>query len=262
MRVTYRQHNIKDYWTSRWNDVEVDQSMINDKIYPLKYAKKMIKNNNGKILEAGCGNGRILRYFHEQNKEIIGIDFIDSAINNLKRIDPSLKVQVGNITNLNFKDNSFKYILAFGLYHNLEFGLDSSIKETFRVLEPGGSVCASFRADNIQTKIVDWLSERKKNKKKESLKFHKMNLTAKEFRELFEKVGFIVDNVEPAENMPLFYKFSLFRSTKHKVFDENLARTEGYQLSWFGKKCQSILMKFLPNQFCNIYVLIAHKKKI
>jgi len=31
--------------------------MINEKIYPLKYAKQMIKNNNGKILEAGCGNG-------------------------------------------------------------------------------------------------------------------------------------------------------------------------------------------------------------
>ena len=56
--------------------------------------------------------------------------------------------------------------MAFGLYHNLEFGLDSSIKETFRVLEPGGSVCASFRADNIQTKIVDWLTEKKRIEKK------------------------------------------------------------------------------------------------
>ncbi len=94
MRVTYRQRNIKDYWTSRWNDVEIDQYMINEKIYPLKYAKQMIKNNNGKILEAGCGNGWILRYFHEQNKEIIGIDFIESAIKNLKRIDPSLKFRL------------------------------------------------------------------------------------------------------------------------------------------------------------------------
>ena len=262
MRVTYRQHNIKDYWTSRWNDIEVDQPMTNDKIYPLKYAKQTIKNDNGKILEAGCGNGRILRYFHEQNREIIGIDFIESSIKKLKKIDPNLKVQVCDITNLNFKDNSFKYILAFGLYHNLEFGLDSSLKETFRVLEPGGSVCASFRADNIQTKIVDWLTEKKKYKKNETPKFHKINLTAKELRELFEKADFKVDTIKPVENMPLFYKFSLFRSTKHKVFDENLARTEGYQLSWFGKKCQSILMKFFPNKFCNIYVLIAHKKKI
>lgn len=262
MRVTYRQHNIKDYWTSRWNNIQVDQPMINEKIYPLKYAKQIVKNDNGKILEAGCGNGRILRYFHDQKREIIGIDFIESAIKNLKRIDPSLKVEVGNITNLNFKDNSFKYILAFGLYHNLEFGLDKSVKETYRVLEFGGTVCASFRADNIQTKITDWLTKKKNTKKKESLKFHKMNLTAKEFKELFEKAGFKVDAVKPAENMPLFYKFSFFRSDRHKIFDENLARLEGYQLTWFGKILQSILMKFLPNQFCNIYVLIAHKKKI
>ena len=237
--------------------------MTNDQVYPLKYAKQIIKNDNGKILEAGCGAGRILRYFHNQNKNIIGIDFIDRAVTNLKKVDPNLKVEVGNITNLNFKDNSFKYILAFGLYHNLEFGLEKSVKETYRVLEPGGTVCASFRADNIQNKIVDWLANKKTAKiHKMKLKFHKINFTAKEFRELFEKAGFKVHQVEPVENMPLLYKFSFFRSSKHKIFNENLARTEGYKLSSFGKKCQYILMKFFPNQFCNFYVLIAHKIKI
>jgi ubiquinone/menaquinone biosynthesis C-methylase UbiE len=68
---------------------------------------------------------------------------------------------VGDITDLRFENESFKYILAFGLYHNLEHGLDQSIKETYRVLENGGSVCASFRADNIQTKLTDWLTERR-----------------------------------------------------------------------------------------------------
>jgi ubiquinone/menaquinone biosynthesis C-methylase UbiE len=262
MRITYRNHDIKDYWTSRWNDIPSDQSMTNDQIYPLKYAKQIIQDKNGKILEAGCGAGRILRYFHNQNNDIFGIDFIESAITKLKKVDSTLKVEVGNITNLSFKNESFKYILAFGLYHNLEHGLDKSIEETYRVLEPGGSVCASFRADNIQTKIVDWLTERKRKIYKDNklLKFHKMNLTAKEFRKLFEKAKFKVDSIEPVENMPILYKFSSFRASNHKVFDENLARTEGYQLQWFGKICQYILMKFFPNQFCNIYVLIAHKK--
>ena len=262
MRITYRDRGVKDYWTSRWNDIPSDQPMTNDQIYPLKYAKQIIKDENGKILEAGCGAGRILRYFHNQNIDIFGIDFIESAITKLKKIDSTLKVEAGNITNLNFKNESFKYILAFGLYHNLEHGLEKSLEETYRVLEPGGSICASFRADNIQTKIVDWLTERKRKVHKDirSLEFHKMNLTAKEFRKLFEKAKFIVDSIEPVENMPILYKFSFFRASKHKVFDENLARTEGYQLRLFGKICQYILMKILPNQFCNIYVLTAHKK--
>lgn len=61
------------------------------------------------------------------------------------------------------------------------------------------------------------------------------------------------------ENMPLIYKFYLFRAADHKNFDEHKARVEGYQLSGTGKIIQNLLMRFFPNQFCNIYVLIAKR---
>ena len=38
MRITCRNHDIKEYWTSRWSDIPSDQPMTNDQIYPLKYA--------------------------------------------------------------------------------------------------------------------------------------------------------------------------------------------------------------------------------
>lgn len=66
-------------------------------------------------------------------------------------------------------------------------------------------------------------------------------------------------SVGPVENMPILYKFSIFRSAEHKKFDENKARAEGYRLSWFGQRLQNFLMRFFPDQFCNIYVLIASK---
>ena len=59
--------------------------------------------------------------------------------------------------------------------------------------------------------------------------------------------------------MPILYKFSFFRAGSHKSFNENIARSEGYKLSFIGKILQRILMQFLPNQICNIYVLIATK---
>lgn len=86
-----------------------------------------------------------------------------------------------------------------------------------------------------------------------------MNLTRKEFEQLFKRAGFIIDSVYPVENMPILYKFTIFRSSGHKKFDENKARKEGYRLSWFGQRLQKFLMKFFPDQFCNIYVLIARK---
>jgi len=264
MRITYRNHNVEEYWTSRWDDILADQPMENRKVYPLKYAEEMVKYRSAKILEAGCGAGRILRYYHNQGFDIIGIDFIKVAVDKLKEIDSSLKVEVGDITNLRFDDNSFKYVLAFGLYHNLEYGLDQAINETFRVLEFGGSVCASFRADNIQTRLTDWLTERRAKAGNIVMggkhAFHKMNLTRSEFSQAFEKAGFSIDSIAPVENMPILYKFSFFRATNHKQFDENIARVEGYRLSWFGQWVQNILMHFFPDQFCNIYVLVAYKQ--
>jgi len=262
MRITYRYANNKDYWTKRWGDIPADAPMENLDVYPLKYAQMTIKDKAGKILEAGCGAGRVLRYYHDRGYDITGIDFIDVAISKLMNIDPTLKAEVGDIGNLRFPDKSFKYALAFGLYHNLEHGLDKAIMETHRVLEKDGLVCASFRADNIQTRLTDRLADRKARNngaKKQTRAFHKMNLTRSEFEELFTRAGFSIDFVGPVENMPILYKFAFFRSPGHKTFDENKARMEGYRLSWFGQRLQNLLMQYFPDQFCNIYVLIAHK---
>lgn len=98
-----------------------------------------------------------------------------------------------------------------------------------------------------------------KQSKDGPLVFHKLNLSRREFIELFEKSGFIVEEVAPVVNMPILYKFSVFRAAGHKVFNESEARVEGYQLSPFGTLLQRVLMRLFPNQFCNIYVMLARK---
>jgi SAM-dependent methyltransferase len=262
MRVTYRAHGVKEYWTARWEDIPADTPMENAQVYPLKYAEKAVKDKTGRILEAGCGAGRILRYYHDRGYDIVGMDFIDVAIEKLKETDRSLNVEVGDITALSYPDSTFKYVLAFGLYHNLEHGLEKAIRETNRVMEVDGVVCASFRADNIQTRLTDWLANKKANKDgadNSRREFHKMNLTRSEYEQLFTNAGFEIDFISSVENMPILYKFQIFRTAEHKKFDENKARAEGYRLSWFGQRLQNFLMRFFPNQFCNIYVLIARK---
>lgn len=259
MRITYRYADNKDYWTKRWADIPADKPMENHDAYPLKYAEMTVTAKDGPILEAGCGAGRILRYYHDHGYDITGMDFIPVAIEKLKAIDPTLKAEVGDITRLRYPDQSFQYVLAFGLYHNLENGLEQAISETYRVLKKGGSVCASFRADNIQTRLTDWLTERRTKDKSGPKSFHKMNLTRGEYVALFTKAGFVVDRVMTVENMPILYKFAAFRARDHKVFNENKGRKEGYRLSPIGNLLQRTLMKAAPAQFCNIYVLIAHR---
>jgi SAM-dependent methyltransferase len=263
MRTTYRSRPVKEYWEKRWRDIPVDQPMHNRDVYPLKYAELAVGAKDRRILEAGCGAGRILRYYHARGYDIVGIDYIGVAIEKLKQADPTLRVAVGDITRLDFPDGAFGCVLAFGLYHNLEHGLEQAIAETHRVLAPGGVVCASFRADNIQTRLTDWLADRRPRSEKRAdaraLAFHKLNLTRGEYEALFRRAGFAVEAVYPVENMPILYKFTFFRSRDHKLFDENKARKEGYRLSLLGQWLQNLLMRFAPHQFCNIYVLIARR---
>jgi SAM-dependent methyltransferase len=262
MRVTYRHAKNKEYWAKRWADIPADQPMQNRDVYPLKYAELAVRDRKGPILEAGCGAGRILRYYHERGYDIVGIDFIEGAVAKLRQIDPSLRVEVADITALPYPDRSFARVLAFGLYHNLEHGLEKAVAETRRVLMKDGLVCASFRADNLQTRLTDWLANRRAAAPGAAAaprSFHKLNLTRAEYERLFERAGFEILATYPVENMPVLYKFAFFRARGHKAFDENKARKEGYRLSWLGQRLQNLLMYVAPEQFCNIYVIIARR---
>lgn len=263
MRKTYRNLNVKSYWEKRWSNIESDEEMINENVYPLKYSQAIIKNKNAKILEAGCGAGRILRFYHNKGYRVVGIDYIESAINKLKHVDESLEVFKEDIKDLSFGDNEFKYVLAFGLYHGIEEGIDKAISETYRVMKNEGILCASFRADNIQNRINDLIHNIKHKKERkidrESFEFHKLNLNKREIQNLFYKAGFKLISIKPVVNMPILYKFRLFRHRNHKIFNESLGRKEGYKLSILGNIIQNSLFYFFPNQFCNLYVVNLQK---
>ncbi len=261
MRISYRHKHNSDYWEERWSNVSIDAPMHNVDSYPLKYAEIAISNKPGAILEAGCGPGRIVKYYHNAGYKITGIDFIGSIIERLKQESPELDLEQADIRKLRFASGAFKYILAFGLYHNLETGLEQALSETARVLEPEGRLCASFRADNIQNRIVDKLADRKKapTAKTSEKKFHKINFTEKEIIKFIEDANFTIEHIYPVENMPLLYKFSLFRHRDHKVFNEALGRKQGYKLNFPGSIIQNALLRFFPKQFCNVFVVIARK---
>ena len=162
--------------------------MLNQESYPLKYAINAIKYNekNQKILGAGCGAGRILSYLYYENYDVVGIDFIESAIKKIKYKD--IKAEVSDIINTNFDDNSFDTILVFGLYHNFEIeSLKKSFSETKRILKKNGILCFSFRADNIQNYILDKI---KNEKNKNNTKFHTLNLKENKISEILKKFKF------------------------------------------------------------------------
>lgn len=259
MRKTFRSNSNKDYWKSRWRSIDADDIMLNYKSYPLKYAINTIEFNkkDQKILEAGCGAGRILAYLHFKNFNVFGIDFIESAIKKIKLKYKSINAEVGDITNTNFDDNTFDTILAFGLYHNFEFeNLKKAFFETKRILKKGGVLCFSFRSDNIQNYILDKI---KNKKNKDNTYFHKLNLKENEIRDILKKFEFKVLKKEYVVNMPLLFHFKIFRSKEQRKFNEHIGRRDGYILNMFGKIIDNLLKFFFLKHYCNVYVFYVEK---
>lgn len=264
MRVTHRREHVDAYWAKRWAAIPADEAAANPESYPLRYALEAMQGVSGPVLEAGCGSGRILRHFHNRGANIIGMDYVAPGLVKLARADGSLKLMQADMRRLPFPDNTFGCVLAFGLYHGIEHGLDQSLAETRRVLAPGGVLCASFRTDNLQNRLIDWYADRKErmapNAAAGAAQFHKLNLTRREYEQLLSNAGFAVQKTYAAQNYPFFYKFPALRAREQSDFDESRGRRDGYRLNLAGRLLQSGLYALAPYQMCNVTVCLARKE--
>jgi tellurite methyltransferase len=110
------------------------------------------------ILDAGCGSGRNMHWFLQNDFQIFGIDNSDIAIKQLKNTYPLLKANfmVAPVESTGFNDNSFNHIICSAVLHfaisNAHF--NAMLVEMVRILKPGGSLFIRMTADTgIENKL-------------------------------------------------------------------------------------------------------------
>lgn len=262
MRKVFRDKQNADYWEDRWANSGVDEDGFkNTNIYPIKYAKLAI-NNGDKILEAGCGAGRV--YFHYKNEgfDIKGIEYSKNAVENILAKDAKAEVIEGSITELPYKDNSFDTILAFGLFHNIEdeSELQKAFDESYRVLKRGGQLVASVRFDSLENNIVENIMKKRSNGK-DFDKFHRWHFSLDDM-EKFLGLNMEIEKVYYARNVSFLFKYDFFRTSalKSSNFSEAKARSGGFELNLLGTVLDKILHGLFPKLFSNLLVIVARKK--
>jgi len=111
-----------------------------------------------RILDAGCGEGRNLKYFVNNNYDIYGVDSNQMAIKMLKMTYPELKdnFQAGLIGNLEYDDDHFDTIICSAVLHfaDNEEHFNMMMQSLVRVLKPTGSLFIRM-ATNIGLKHAD-----------------------------------------------------------------------------------------------------------
>jgi SAM-dependent methyltransferase len=92
---------------------------------------------NGKVLEAGCGLARFVKFLKDRDYDIVGVELSQITVDTVRRLAPELDVRQGNIASLGSKDNSFSGIISLGVVEHFIEGPREPLLELYRVLRPG-----------------------------------------------------------------------------------------------------------------------------
>lgn len=100
-----------------------------------------------KVLDAGCGGGRNIRWLLQADFEVWAVDKKEAAINKVQALarevqssTPNDRFQVAELQTLPFEDAMFDVVLCFAVLHFAKNSqhFDAMVEELWRVLKPGG----------------------------------------------------------------------------------------------------------------------------
>jgi tellurite methyltransferase len=115
------------------------------------------------VLDAGCGGGRNLVYFLQNDYQVYGVDQSDEAVDAVKQLSSMLSPQnpldnfiVAGVEALPFADGLFDLVICSAVLHFAkdEQHFDDMVHSLWRVLKPGGYFFARLATDiGIETLV-------------------------------------------------------------------------------------------------------------
>ena len=223
-------------------------------IYPIRYAEEVISRVPGRILEVGCGLGRLVKYYRSCGREIVGIERSEIAVERILSQSDKMDVRVEDAAAMSFNDSEFDISLAFGVYHNFEFDLEKGLSEFARVLKLGGHFVISMRPHNLEMLLNEYYWLFKSSKTNRAKEFHKLLVKDSEFKDLLMSYGLCTHKIHRARNMSILFRFSFFRDRQIENNLDKQGRSRGYRLNKTGNYLDGFLTKLFPAEFCNVLV--------
>lgn len=142
----------------------------------------------GLICDLGCGPGQVARFLHGQGARVTGIDLSEAMVERARQLNPGITFEQGDLLALNVPDGSFAAVAAFySLIHIPRERMAAALRESHRVLRPGGLLLAAFHLGTDMVHLDEWWGQ------PVSVDFHFFQ--AGEFREWLERAGFRVEEV-------------------------------------------------------------------
>jgi SAM-dependent methyltransferase len=261
VRKVFRHEDNAGYWDRRWREASEDRDFGDLTIYPIRYAELVVGPPGPRILEIGCGLGRVLKHYFKRGHAIVGIERSKVAVDRIAGDGSGIDVREASAEAMPFADGEFDIVLAFGVYHNIEHGMEAAIAELARVLRPGGAFCVSMRPDNLEMRLNEqvWRFKNRAQRHTPS-RFHKWLTHPAAFGRILGQHGLEVEGAHYARNMSILYRLPFLRDRGIARASETDRRSVGYRLNAAGRAIDHVLRLVAPYQMCNVLVFIGRKR--
>jgi len=151
----YDNNPESDLWDKMWTIRTIEQELeACDIESPPRELFLSYLPRDAKIVDAGCGFGKWVIYLKRQGYDIVGIDNNKLAVAKLRDFDQSLQVELGDILDIHYPDNSFDAYISMGVVEHFEDGPTAALKEAYRVLKPNGLIFVSVPTVNVIRKLI------------------------------------------------------------------------------------------------------------
>ena len=98
-----------------------------------------------KVLDMGCGNGRIFELLKNNDIEYYGLDISNDLIKHAQKNIPKGQFVVCDLLNTPYKDNEFDLVLCVATLHHIpsKEARERAVAEIYRITKPGGYTLAT-----------------------------------------------------------------------------------------------------------------------
>ncbi|MFQ5706553.1 MAG: class I SAM-dependent methyltransferase [bacterium] len=256
---TGKEHDL-DQWDNRSLEGEL-KSFENRTL--VRIFDQYLNGSKAQILEGGCGFGAWCEWFQKKGHSIVGIEYDQNIVAQAKAFNPDVAVELGDITDLKYPDNSFDAYISLGVIEHFEHGPDQALKEAHRILKPGG---LAFVTTPYLTPLRRFVAHPIRGfyflirkLRGQPNYFWEYRFTKKELRSFLERTGFEIihtdiDDYEPTErnrHIGLWADWYFLRKKEGEI----------WELNALGKVILRILSLFPRWFYSSGLHLVARAKK-